>query len=254
MFFCAVSHHSLLPFAGTGVLWVSNGRQVVPVLLKCWLFVVVCECQSLAARGMPRGRAWQHSDDLSYQAWLKVLQGSVLLPRSATSAVEASPAYASTTRPGQGERVAPGRPRSSGGRRQNSAKIARGLRKVRQQAQTPPVEVRVKLCEKCLERARKNVSKSQEEVAKAQQALTEAQNHAKLVDEVAQAEPEVNYPPDRGSQSLCSNGTSSGLGKRVAEVARESERIAASEPGAPGILQASSSGHVDLRGSTRTPF
>ena len=24
---------------------------------------------------MPRGRAWQHSDDLSHQVWLKVLQG-----------------------------------------------------------------------------------------------------------------------------------------------------------------------------------
>ena len=79
------------------------------------LFVFVCVCQSLTARGMPRGRAWQHCDDLSHQAWLKVFQRSVLLPRSGhdlqrstTSDVEGGPANAST-KPGQGSRVAPGR-------------------------------------------------------------------------------------------------------------------------------------------------
>ena len=132
-------------------------------------------------------------------------------------------------------------------------KLQEALRKARQQTQTPPVEVRVKSCENFLERARKNVSKSQEEVAKGQQAMTEAQQLRLVGRRGGPGGREVDYPPDRNSQSLCGNGTGlSGLGNRVAEVARKSERIAGPEHGAPGILQASSSGHVDLRGSTRT--
>ena len=153
---------------------------------------------------MPRGRAWQHSDDLSHQAWLKVLQGKrppaekwpqpskqgqpTLQPRIQDKVRGLHPDV----------KVSVARDRISkletalaavGEDDETAPKLQEALRKARHQAQTPPVEVRVKSCENFLERARKNVSKSQEEVARAQQALTEAQqNHAKWVAEVAQAE------------------------------------------------------------------
>ena len=97
---------------------------------------------------------------------------ATIFRRSTTSAVDAGSCHASTTKPGQGSRLALGRESACG--------------KVRQQAQIPAVEVPSEIVRTFLETGRKNVSKSQEEVPKAQQALTEAQrNHAKWVDEVA---------------------------------------------------------------------
>ena len=82
-----------------------------------------------------------------------------------------SPATAQDSRPSPGCEGVRGprsdyqvgsRNRSRWGRRRDEA-----LRKASQQAQIPPIEVRVKSCEQFLDRARKNVSKAQEEVSKA---------------------------------------------------------------------------------------
>ena len=56
---------------------------------------------------------------------------------------------------------------------------------------------------------------------------------------------EVDCPPDRGSHSLCNNGTSFSRLK-VNELQIQNREL-------QGFLQASGRFHVDLRGSTRTP-
>ena len=72
---------------------------------------------------------------------------------------------------------------------ETAPKLKEALRKARQQAQIPPIEVRVKSCEQILDRARKNVFKAQEEVSKAQQFLMEAQKrHEERLIEVTEAE------------------------------------------------------------------
>ena len=154
---------------------------------------------------MPRGRAWQHSDDLSHQAWLKVLQGK-------RPPAEKWPRQSGAPKPGQPPvqpqpkirglhpdvKVSMARDRIAkleaaiaavGDEDETAPKLKEALRKARQQAQIPPIEVRVKSCEQFLDRARKNVLKAQEEVSKAQQLLMEAQSrHEERVGEVTEAE------------------------------------------------------------------
>ena len=112
----------------------------------------------------------------------------------------------------------------------------------------------MKSCENFLDPTRKNVSKSQEEVVKTQQTLTEAQqNHVKWVDEVSQAEQRlIAFQTQAATLCAAMEQVFPDWAKELRKL-REGEQIADSEKGASEILQASGGGHVNLRGSTRTP-
>ena len=142
---------------------------------------------------------------ISHQAWLKVLQGK-------RPPAEKWPRQSGAPKPGQPPvqpqpkirglhpdvKVSVARDRIAkleaaiaavGDEDETAPKLKEASRKARQQAQIPPIEVRVKSCEQFLDRARKNVLKAQEEVSKAQQFLMEAQKwHEERVIEVTEAE------------------------------------------------------------------
>ena len=218
---------------------------------------------------MPRGRAWQHSDDLFHQAWLKVLQGK-------RPPAEKWPRQSGAPKPGQPPvqpqpkirglhpdvKVSVARDRIAkleaaiaavGDEDETAPKLKEGLRKARQQAQIPPIEVRVKSCEQFLDRARKNVLKAQEEVSKAQQFLMEAQKrHEERVTEVTEAERRLIMLQTRDHEGSHSGHRPSRLGSRVGRIATDGERIADREHRAPGSCKRHA---VSISsGSARTPI
>ena len=115
-------------------------------LISCVSLVEVLE--------MPRGRAWQHSDGISHQSWLKVLQGKRPPAEKWLRSSEAG--SATSTRSGQGagspvacDRIAKLEAALAvvGEEDDTAPQLQEALRMARRQAQILLVKVRLKSCE-----------------------------------------------------------------------------------------------------------